>query len=273
MFNLRTFGLTATLLTAVTPAAWAQPNIVSPDLPEVRTELLARFQLADGNEIRFLGVPEMDEVMVGEITDAGPNERFFIRPNTPPAEVFKLLAPEDAPVPRAIASTDDKGLLAGRAVVDALDETIEVPMSKIGVQPSGPRKAGAGSCQTGAAGAMYFETHHCGSLGGPGYGSSEASCLKDATNYKPNQTSSRRRTTWTVMASCGGGMNRLIHYYGTASGWTNQLNVYVDPQKIVSFWSYTKGVKRHRKVIFQDHQDAGWVRGWVKYHSEVAGGW
>ena len=274
MFNLRRLGLATTLLTALAPAAWAQPNTASLDqLPEARTEMLARFHLADGNEVRILGVPEVDEIMIGEITDAGPNERFFIRPNTTPAEIFKLLAPEDAPVPRAIAATDEKGLLAGRPVVETLNEAIEVPMSKIGVQPSGPLKAGAGSCQLNGPGADYFRDHHCDTLGGPGYGSSESYCLKESTNYKPKQTSSRRRATWTVMASCGGGTNRLTHYYGTVSGWTNQLNVVIDPQKIASYWSYKKGVKRHRLVIFQDNQAAGWVRGWVKYHSEVADGW
>lgn len=241
---------------------------------ELEVVELATFHLANGNEVRLLGVPEENDVLVGEIVDAGPNERFVIAPGTSPAEVFRRLAPMDAPVPGMIAQADDRKVLAGRRIVKSIDEPIEVPMERLGLAISThPQAAGAGSCQGGAAGADYFESHHCNTLGGPGYGSSESYCDKDARDWIDRISSSRRRATYTRMASCGSGMNKFRHFYGTVSGWSTQVTVYVDPQKVIDWWSAKTGVKRYRRVRFEEHDSAGWVRGWTKYHSEVAGGW
>lgn len=274
MLSLRRLKTAALLFTALAPAAWAQQPA---EPPEARTVLLAKFHLANGNEVHLWSVPDVDEIMVGEMTNAGPSEQFFLKPETHPVEVFRLLAPKDSPVPRAIARIDDEKVLAGRKLVVALDKTIEVPMSRLGLlQPMiGAAGAGAGSCQGGAAGADYFEDNHCGALGGPGYGSSESTCYKNAADSIQKTTGSKRRATYTRMAACGSAMSRMRHFYHTVSGWTTQVNVYVDPQKILSWWSYKKGVKRDRRVRFEE-KDAGsgaWVRGWVKYHSEVADGW
>lgn len=273
MFSLCRLVTIAALLSILTPAAWAQ-QVIEP--PTARTVMLAKFHFANDNEFHILHAPELDEILAGEYTNAGPNEQFFIDPEMSLAEVFLHLAPEDSPVPRAIAQLDEHNLLAGRTIVDALEETIEVPRDRFGIQQTSKSIApgtGQGSCQLDEAGAEYFEDHHCYTLGGPGYGDSEEACEKVSSNLIDVDTSSRRRTTYTRMASCGGGMNHFRHFYGTASGWDTQVNVYVDPQKVVSWWSAKTGVKRHRRVIFEDHEAAGWVRGWVKYFSEVAGGW
>ncbi len=234
---------------------------------------LATFHLANGNEVRLLGVPEENDVLVGEIVDAGPNERFVIPPGTGPAEIFRRLAPMDSPVPRMIAQADDRKVLAGRMIVKSIDEPIEVPMERLGLSISTtPQAAGAGSCQGGAAGADYFESHHCNTLGGPGYGSSESYCDKDARDWIDRISGARRRATYTRMASCGSGMNKIRHFYRTVSGWS-QVTAYVDPQKVIDGWSAKTGVKRYRRVRFEEHEAGGWVRGWTIYHSEVAGGW
>lgn len=246
----------------------------APPAREMKTVNLATFQLANGNEVRILGVPEVGEVMVGEWVDAGPIERFVLEPKTHPVEVFRRLAPKNSPVPRMIAQLDAKKALAGRKLVEALDQTIQVPMERLGLTAAAaPQAAGAGSCQPGAAGAAFFESHHCNSDGGPGYGKSEAYCFEDSRDWIDKSTGSRRRATYSRMASCGSGMNKFRHFYGTASGWDTQVTVFVDPQKVVRWWSYKKGVKRHRRVRFEEHVAGGWVRGWVKYHSEVADGW
>src|SRR5688572_914441 len=143
----------------------------APPPRELQTVNLAAFQLANGNEVRILGVPEEKDIMVGELVNVGPNEKFVIEPNTPPAEVFRRLAPKDSPVPRMIAESDDKKVLAGRKVIESLDQPIDVPMERLGlkagVAPQAPR-SGAGSCQSGSAGAEYFKSNHCDQLGGPG---------------------------------------------------------------------------------------------------------
>jgi len=248
----------------------------APPARELRTVKLATFQLANGNEVRLLGVPDENDVMVGEIVNTGPNERFVIEPKTHPAEVFRRLAPKDTPVPRMIARLDDKKVLAGRKLVESLDQTVDVPMERLGLQAAvSPQAAGAGagSCQPGAAGADFFESHHCNTFGGPGYGKKESYCFPDSKDWIDKSTSSRRRATYTRMASCGSGMNKFRHFYGTVSGWDTQVTVFTDPQKVVNWWSYKKGVKRHRRVRFEEHEAGGWVRGWVIYWSEVADGW
>jgi hypothetical protein len=240
--------------------------------PEAETLTLATFHLSNGNEVRFLGVPALNELMMGEFTDAGESEDFVINSELHPAEIFRRLAPADSPVPRMLSRMDDANVLDGRAVVETLDSPIAVSLEALGIQAI-PSAAPGGSCQPGTAGAQFFATHHCNTGGGPGYGSGESHCYSGAYNWIQKTSNSRRRATYTRMASCGSGMNRMRHFYRTTSGYTTQVNIYVDPQKVISWWSYREGVRRFRRVRFEEHQEGGFVRGWVRYHSEVAGGW
>lgn len=273
MLHLRPFTTAALLFTALTPAAWGQ---LTAEPPEARTELLVEFHIENGNEVRMMSVVDEGELMVGEITNAGSREVFFLQPEMNPVDVFRLLAPENSPVPRAIAQLDRYNVFAGREIVETLPEPIEVPLSRLGLTTlPASTKSGAGSCEPNAPGGVFFENNHCDTLGGPGYGSSESECHKDAENLIDIDTNSKRRATYTRMAACGSDMSRFRHLYGTVSGWSTQVNVYIDPQKVVSWWSYKDGVKRHRRVIFQekDSPSGAWVRGWVKFHSEAAEGW
>ncbi|HSN86622.1 MAG TPA: hypothetical protein VL025_07675 [Thermoanaerobaculia bacterium] len=274
MLSLRKLKTAALLLAALTPAAWAQQPA---EPPEARTVLLAKFHLANGNTVQMWSLPDVDEIMIGEITKAGPNERFFLKPETHPVEVFRLLAPKNSPVPRAIAQIDHDKVLEGRKLVNTLSRTIEVPVSRLGLQAVfAPKAVGAGSCEPGNGdGADYFEDHHCYTLGGPGYGTSEGYCFKDSADWIQKTSDDQRRATYTRMAACGSAMSRLRHFYDTVSGWTTQVNVYVDAQQVISWWSYKDGIKRYRRVRFEekDEGSGAWVRGWVKYHSEAADGW
>ena len=239
---------------------------------EARSVRLATFKLANGNEVRFIGAPDEGEIFVGEVADAGPGERFLIDPETHPAKIYAQLAKEGAPAPRMLAQIDTEGHLAGRRKVRSVKGVRQVPASSLAAPPA-PQAAGSGSCASGNAGANYFKTHHCNTLGGPGFGKSEGHCYNGAWNSLQKTSNSRRRATWTVMASCGGGTNKLRHFYRKASGYHTQLTVYVGPQKIAKWWSYKKGIKRYRRVRMEESNAAGWIRVWIKYHSEVAGGW
>ena len=240
--------------------------------------LLAAFRLPEGNEVRFYGVPEDDELMIGEIADAG-KEIFVIDSDKSPAEIFDSLAPADVPVPRMIAETDKHGLLGHRPQVETLDQRVDFDPSPVPNQQNSVTSgiamaaAGSGSCASGSAGANYFKNNHCYSLGGPGYGSSESHCYDGSWNWLQKTSNSKRRATYTRIASCGTAQNRLRHYYRTISGYTMQVNLIFNPQKVVSWWSYKKGIKRYRRVRMERASSGGWVRGWIKYHSEVAGGW
>lgn len=235
---------------------------------EIEPTLLVEFKLSNGNQVQFFGVPEDGEMVIGEISDAG-YERFLVDPNAAPAEIFLELAPADLPVPRMIADTD-KELFKWHDKVDVIEKAVAVD---VGITAPAVAKAGSGSCASGNAGASYFEEHHCNTLGGPGYGTSEKYCDEGMADWIQRTSNSRRRATYTRMASCGSGTNHLRHYYGTVSGYTTQLNIYVAPQKVVDYWSAKTGVKRYRRVRMEESASSGWVRGWTAYHSEVAGGW
>ena len=201
MLSLRKLKTAALLLAALTPAAWAQEPA---EPPQARTVLLAKFHLANGNTVHLWSLPDVDEIMIGEVTKAGPSEQFFLKPETHPVEVFRLLAPKNSPVPRAIAQIDHDKVFEGRKLVNALHGTIEVPMSRLGLTTLPTQKAGGGSCEPGDGdGADYFEDHHCYTLGGPGYGSSEQYCFKNSADWIQKTSDDQRRATYTRMAVCG----------------------------------------------------------------------
>jgi len=270
--------LAATLGAVSTSAARALTSGAKPaesaPVRELESVRLVTFHIGNLSEVRIVAVPEIGEVSVMEVIPAGGNEKFVLQPGLTPAEVFHRLAPRNTPVPEAILASDDRQLLADRALVTAIDAPIQVRPAKLGLKPSLPTKVGGGSCQNGAAGADYFIDNHCGALGGPGYGSSESYCDSDASDWIQRTSSSTRRATYTRMASCGDGDNRLRHFYHTViDGWVTQVNEVFAPGQVISWWSYVTGIKRDRRVRFEEEESAGWVRGWTKYHSEVADGW
>jgi hypothetical protein len=244
---------------------------IMPRFPEAQTLSLATFKLSNGNEVRMIGIPSLQEIMIGEISDAGV-EDFILDPEMRPVEIFKRLAPEDSPVPRMLVLSDTSNVLEGRKPVDTIKSSIEVSLDSLGIQQS-PQAAGVNSCTPGPAGAQFFKDHHCGALGGPGYGKSDSYCYPDGYKWIQKTSSARRRTTYARMASCGTGTNRMRHFYRTISGYHTQLTVDVSPNKVARYWSAEKGTRRYRRVRFESLTEGGWVRGWVIFHNQIAGGW
>jgi antitoxin component HigA of HigAB toxin-antitoxin module len=240
--------------------------------PEAETLSLANFKISNGNEVRFLGVPVLGEIMIGEIANAGV-EDFLINGEMHPVEIFQRLAPKDGPVPRMLSQIDHVNVFERRKVVDALNQTIDVSLDQLGIESTPVAAMSAGSCQPGPAGAQFFKDHHCNTGGGPGYGKAESYCFADGYQWVQKTSSAKRRATYTRIASCGSGLNRMRHFYKTVSGYKTQVNLYIDAQKVVSWWSAKKGIRRWRRVRFEAHEAGGWVRGWVKYHSQIAEGW
>jgi hypothetical protein len=242
-------------------------------LPDPETVAIAVFNLSNGNEVRLLGTPETGELSVVEISDAGV-EDFVLDERWSPNAIFRRFAPKDGPVPRLLLRLDTLAAFEGRKALDTIPRPIEVDLAALGVQPVAAA-VGSGSCQAGAAGAAFFKDHHCDTLGGPGYGKSEGHCYSAAAEYIQKTSSVRRRTTYTRMAACGSGTSRVRHYYKKVSGWNTQLTIHVQPAKVVSYWSALKGTGslRRRRVRFDAIQQGAWVRGWVKFHTQCAGGW
>jgi hypothetical protein len=271
-----TLLLAAAVATGFAPAAVAQEcsaKLETAPVRDLENVRLATFKIGNLSEVRILSIPEADELSVMEIIPAGGEERFVLQPGTTPAEVFLRLAPRDAAVPEAIAKSDTRKLLADRRLVASLDEPIQIAPWKLGLKPRFALKSGSGSCQDGIAGATYFAEHHCDTLGGPGYGSSEGHCDEGAEPAIERDSGSTRRTTYTRMASCGDGNNRLRHSKHLASGWTTVVDEIFTPNQVVSWWSSTTGIKHDRRARFEENNSSGWVRGWTKFHSEVAEGW
>ena len=251
------------------------PSDTAPIL-ESQAVRLVTFKIGSLSEVRMTGIPQEEEVFVGQVIPAGGDEQFLVPSGLNPVEVFALLAPADAPVPRQIAALDERGILANRRIVESIPETISVDPSHLGIRTKRNKptlKVGGGSCQGGQAGDDYFVAHHCNQYGGPGYGSSESYCESGSWLILQMPSSSKRRTTYGRMASCGDGNNRLRHSYDTISGWETQVGETFAPGQVVDWWSSTTGIKRYRKVRYEQTNASGWVRGMVRFHSEVAGGW
>jgi hypothetical protein len=244
-------------------------------LPDPETVELAVFNLSNGNEVRLLGTPENGELAVAEIADCGV-EDFLLDERWSPNAIFRKFAPKGSPVPRMLMRLDSMGAFDGRKEVDVVAEPIAVELAALGVtafQSGG----GLGSCSPGPVSAAFFETHHCHTSGGPGYGKRESYCYPAATPDGIQKTSNkRRRTTYTRMAAGGTGLCRVRHYYyGAVNGWQPTLTWFLQPERVCSHWSALQGAGswRYRRVRFDAIESGGFVRGWVRYHTQCAGGW
>jgi hypothetical protein len=242
-------------------------------IPDPEPVELALFNLSNGNEVRLLGTPENGELAVAEIADCGV-EDFLLDERWSPNAIFRKFAPKDSPVPRMLMRLDSMGAFDGRKEVDVVAKPIAVELKRLGVtafQSGG----GLGSCSVGPVSAAFFQTHHCNTSGGPGYGKSESYCYPAATPEIDKPSKKWRRTTYTRMAAGGTGLCRVRHYYKKVIGWQPTLTWSIQPQKVCSHWSALKGTSslRRRRVRFEAIESGGFVRGWVRYHTQCAGGW
>lgn len=237
------------------------------DPPE--PEEIAAFSLSNGNALRFLAAPHSSEVFVGERAAEG-CEDLVIGDRISPVALYARLAGEKAAVPRALARLDETGLFEARKVVDALPAEVGVDLAQMSGLFLPSTMGQQGSCQSDPAGRSYFISHHCGSSGGPGYGKSESHCYPNASSWIQKTSGGRRRATWSRMAACGSSSCRMLHQYKRARGWRTQLTVHMSPPVVEGWWSYKKGIRRFRRVRFERLGSNAIVRGYVKYHSQVA---
>jgi hypothetical protein len=242
-------------------------------LPDPETVELAVFNLSNGNEVRLLGTPDNGELAVVEISDCGV-EDFLLDERWAPNAIFRKFAPKDYPVPQMFMRLDSIGAFEGRKVVDAVAEPIEVELAALGAlafQSGGDLS----SCSPGPVSAASFQAQHCNTSGGPGYGKSESYCYPNAALEIQKTSKKSRRTTYTRMAAGGTGLCRVRHYYKKIAGWQLQLTWSIQPQRVCSHWSALQkvGSLRKRRVRFEAIEPGGFVRGWVRYHRQCAGGW
>lgn len=239
-----------------------------PSLSTPVADSVATLRLPNGNRVEFFATPYGSEVHVAEVASGGAGELMLGAEDGQAATLFARLADAGSAVPGAIARLDRIGLFEGRSTVDALPAEIEVDPARIVIAPP-TAAAQAGSCQLGNAGKDYFESHHCGSGGGPGYGKKESYCYPEASQWI-QKTSGLRRATYSRMAACGSGTCRLRHFYKTVSGYHTQLLIDVQAPYLAQYWSSKKGIRRKRRVRFETLGNSAFVRGWVVFHSQVA---
>jgi len=235
-------------------------------------EQVASFMLSNGNSVRFLASPDGDEVFYGEIAADG-SEQLVLHDGIAPVALYDRLADAKAAVPRALARLDDTGRLEARKVKEVVTGEMGVDVDALAGVFAPAAMSQQGSCQSDPAGRNYFHTHHCDTAGGPGYGKSESHCYASAYHWIQKTSHSRRRATWSRTAACGSSTCRLLHQYKKARGWHTQLTIYTTPPRVEGWWSYKKGIRRYRRIRVERLSNSAIVRAYVRYHSQVAGGW
>jgi hypothetical protein len=228
-------------------------------------EIVATFKLVKGPTVEFLADPAGMELACVE--RGGEAERVLATIDGTPFEAFMRLARYDDPIPAAIARCAPKRLVSGRRIVETL-EPREVSFDLAG-QPAAAA-APSGSYAPDPAGAEYFETHHCGTSGGPGYGKAAGYCFPNSYTWIQKTSPWRCRATYTRMIARGSGACRLTHRRKKAVGWRTHATWTIQANDYISAWSYRAGVRQYRRVHFDALSDDARVRGWVKYHQQVA---
>lgn len=282
----------AVLLSTITPAAEVEHRPFLLTGPAA-VQTLAELRFSNGNVVQFVLTPETGEVVYIETTAAGPNESFFFtEEDNTPLERFLALTADYVPVPRALieASREDDANsgdgtdanpaansdrqpaaweehLARRHQVDQVSAPVFVEIGKIGKSPQ-RSAAGQGSCQSGSAGADYFEDHHCGTLGPYGYGEGEGDCDKGLYSWIQRTSSEPMRHTWTKMAACGVG-GKVIHSRNSAGGFTTVFTGISPADTVTGFWSKRSGIAWKRRARFERQGSSGGVRGWTHFFKQI----
>ena len=262
---------------------------------------LAEIELSNGNTIKFVEVPEMETVMMGEIVPTGDQEYFVLdQIKGDFLQKYLQLTPEYVPVPQklidlslsesmqesayhgpalseveapltidSILGEKTAELLAHRTVTVELSEPAYMDLSELGIKiPASTKSGGQGSCNN-STGYLYFENNHCGTIGSQGYGASEGYCYNAMSQNIQKTSSQTMRTTYTRHATCGVGWGRVRHSRNTAGGFHTFFDHDSPPNKVETWQSKKSGTAWKRRVAFNKLSGNGYVRGWVKYFKQV----
>jgi hypothetical protein len=264
---------------------------------------LAEIQLSNGNTVRFIEVPKLETVFMGEIVPTGSNEVFvldliegdFLQKYlqlTPdyvsvPQKLIDISLSEQAmetdylgPVeaeqsvlaPRtveAVLGEKTAAMLANRPVTVELAEPVYMDLSELGIELAPSTKAaGQGSCNN-STGYQYFKDNHCGTIGSQGYGKSEGYCYNGMSSSIQKTSAKAMRTTYTRHATCGSGEGRVRHSRNSAGGFFTYFDHNSAPNTVETWQSKKSGWAWKRRANFNKLSGSGYVRGWVKYFKQV----
>lgn len=301
--NIKNMMLTVGLGVAMTGQASAAETIGNGLEYAAKGFTLAEIELSNGNTVKFIEVPEMDTVMMGEIVPVGDQEQFVLDLiDGDFLQTYLQLTPEYVPVPQklidislseanletpyfgpaksessvflplsmaAMLGDQTADLLAHRSVTAQLNEPVFMDLSELGFDlPASTKSGGSGSCNN-STGYQYFKDHHCGTAGNQGYGKSEGYCYNAMSQNLQKTSAISMRTTYTRHATCGSGNGRVRHSRNSAGGFFTYFDAYSAPNTVEKWQSKKSGVAWKRRVAFNKMSGSGYVRGWVKYYKQI----
>jgi len=164
---------------------------------------LAEIELSNGNTVKFIEVPELETVMMGEIVPVGDQEQFVMDLiDGDFLQKYLQLTPESVPVPQklidislseasmespyygpvlsesdanlplsmhAMLGEQTADLLVHRTVTAQLNEPVFIDLFELGLElPASTQSGGSGSCNN-STGYQYFKDNHCGTSGNQGW--------------------------------------------------------------------------------------------------------
>lgn len=264
---------------------------------------LAEIYLSNGNTVKFIEVPKLATVFMGEIVPTGSNEVFVLDlVEGDFLQKFLQLTPEHVSVPQklidislseqqeesdylgpvdaekstltpmtveAVLGKQTATLLADRAVTVQLSEPVYMDLSELGIETAPNTKAaGQGSCNNNT-GYQYFEDNHCYTIGSQGYGQSEGYCYNGMSSSIQKTSDQAMRTTYTRHATCGSGEGRIRHSRNSASGFFTYFDHNSAANTVETWQSKKSGWAWKRRANFNKLSGSGYVRAWVKYFKEV----
>ena len=240
---------------------------------------LARFELSNGNRLTLTSIAPDNEIIISETAPAGEGERFLVDdyPGATPLELFARLAPAGTEVPRLLAESATDADRATWMAQRTLGTTpgagdIYLDVADLGWQPISAAAPGSGSCDP-ETGYLYFEDHHCGTMGPYGYGVTEVDCDNTASfDYWQRSSSDQMRHTYTRAAACNG-TGRIRHSRYSSGSWHTVLDEPIEENTVATYYSYQKsGLKHYRRARVEpiDPLDSNaYVRLWTRFFDQV----
>lgn len=230
---------------------------------------IATFHMSNGNLASLYSVPGEDELLFSESSVVEENLVFADAEDVSMLEKFLILAPDESiPIPRALAATDDAGLVSPtRAVVDVVDEPIEVDVFGQGLLPQVSQLNVSTACSD----SDYFQSEVCYCPGcalitafwfcDEDYngGNSLWFSLTRSTEAPSWGSPERKSDSWSKTVACSTPV-RTRHYRKALVG--NNWSLSIDETRPAGWYTiwHAEGSDRHRRVQHERTTSSGGLR-------------
>ncbi len=212
---------------------------------------LATIKFSDGRVIHFLEYPLMDELLVEEVTEAGPDVVLLLQQMKGSLlDKYLQLTPEYTPVPEALLDDEVDNMedwlteseeqlsdgvidwihaeasepvsryhaidvlsekMATRMIVPMLTDDVFVQADEFELNQSFAVKGAGTGSCNNSSGYLHFENLHCYVSGSKGKGTSKSYCDRGMHGWIQRTSPIKMRTTFSIVANCGTGDAAIIH--------------------------------------------------------------